>query len=129
MLWYPHDSQFGLSARSQAALPHAPAAPVAAPVRPSARSAVSLPARTPVRARPLLPGHLSANSTPWSLLLLDGHAVGNTPQLGISVTPGRHRLVFARDGFESHNAWVTVETGEYMEKTGKKLRQMRRFRE
>ena len=128
MLWYPDDSEFGLSARSQAALPAAPAAPaapVAARVRPSARSAVSPPARAPVRARPLLPGHLSANSTPWSLLLLDGRAVGNTPQLGISVTPGRHQLVFARDGFESHTTWVTVEPGATVKMTGITLRPIR----
>ena len=125
MLWYPDDSEFGLSARSQAALPHAPAAPVAAPIRPSARPPVSLPPRAPVRARPLLPGHLSANSTPWSLLSLDGHVVGNTPQLGISVTPGRHRLVFARDGFESHTTWVTVEPGATVKMTGITLRPIR----
>jgi len=122
MLWYPDDSEFGLSTRPQAALPHAPAAPVASPVRPSPRSAVSPPARAPVRARSLLPGQLSVNSTPWSVLSLDGHVVGNTPQLGIRVTPGRHQLVFARDGFESHTTWVTVQPGATVKMTGITLR-------
>jgi PEGA domain-containing protein len=119
MLWYPDDSEFGLPARPQAAPPHAPVAP---PARPSPRSAVSPPARAPRRARPLPPGQLSVNSTPWSVLWLDGHVVGNTPQLGIRVTPGRHLLVFARDGFESHSTWVTVEPSATVKMTGITLR-------
>jgi len=124
MLWYPDpdDSGFGIPARPQAAPPLAPAAPVPPPARPSARSAVSSPARAAVRARPLLPGQLSVNSTPWSVLSLDGHVVGNTPQLGIRVTPGRHQLVFARDGFESHTTWVTVQPGATVKMTGITLR-------
>jgi hypothetical protein len=125
MLWYPDDSEFGLPARAQAAQPHAPAArvaPVAPPARPSARSVVNPPARAPVRARPVLPGQLSVNSTPWSVLWVDGHVVGNTPQLGIRVTPGRHLLVFAREGFASLTTWVTVEPGATMKMTGITLR-------
>jgi PEGA domain len=126
MLWYPDDSEFGLSARPQATPSHAAAAPVASPVRTSARSPASPPVRAAVRARPLLPGQLSVNSTPWSVLSLDGHVVGNTPQLGIRVTPGRHQLVFARDGFESHTTWVTVEPGATMKMTGITLRAIAR---
>jgi len=121
MLWYPDDSEFGLSARPQAVPPHVPAAPVAPPARSSARSVVDPAARALVR-RPLPPGQLSVNSTPWSVLSLDGHVVGNTPQLGIRVTPGRHLLVFARDGFESHTTWITVEAGATVKMTGITLR-------
>jgi len=126
MLWYPDpdDSTFGLPARPQAAPPHAPAAPVAPPARPSARSAVSPPARVAMRARPLLPGQLSVNSTPWSVLSLDGHVVGNTPQLGIRVTAGRHRLVFARDGFAAETTWVTVAPGATVKITGLVLKRV-----
>jgi hypothetical protein len=42
---------------------------------------------------------------------VDGHVVGNTPQLRIRVTAGRHRLVLARDGFATHRTWVTVAPG------------------
>jgi PEGA domain-containing protein len=57
------------------------------------------------------PGYLAINSTPWAELSVDGHVVGNTPQLRIRVTAGRHRLVLARDGFATHRTWVTVAPG------------------
>jgi hypothetical protein len=41
-------------------------------------------------------------------LSVDGRVVGNTPQLSIRVTAGRHELVFAREGFETQRSWVTV---------------------
>jgi hypothetical protein len=77
-----------------------------------------------MRARPLLPGQLSVNSTPWSVLSLDGHVVGNTPQLGIRVTAGRHRLVFARDGFAAETTWVTVAPGATVKITGLVLKRV-----
>jgi len=54
------------------------------------------------------PGYLSINSSPWARVLVDGRAVGTTPQVRIRVTAGRHLLVLAREGFQTHSAWVTV---------------------
>jgi len=70
-------------------------------VRPAARRS------EPVTA----PGYLSINSSPWARVLVDGRAVGTTPQVRIRVTAGRHLLVLAREGFQTHSAWVTVPAG------------------
>jgi hypothetical protein len=64
------------------------------------------------------PGYLSINSSPWAELSLDGHVVGNTPQVKIRVTPGRHHVQLARDGFQTHSAWVNVPAGGTMRLTG-----------
>jgi len=37
-------------------------------------------------------GTLRVNSRPWSQVFIDGKLVGNTPQLGISLSPGSHKL-------------------------------------
>ena len=70
-------------------------------VRPAAR-----------RSQPVLaPGYLSINSSPWARVLVDGSALGTTPQVRIRVTAGRHLLVLSREGFRTHSAWVTVPAG------------------
>ena len=56
-------------------------------------------------------GYLSINSSPWAELSVDGHVVGNTPQVKIRVTAGRHHLLLARAGFYAHSAWVNVPAG------------------
>jgi eukaryotic-like serine/threonine-protein kinase len=70
--------------------------------------------RTPVARRAQVvkaPGYLSINSRPWAEVSVDGQVVGNTPQIKIRVTPGRHHLVLAREGFQTHSAWVVVPAG------------------
>ena len=57
------------------------------------------------------PGYLSINSSPWARVLVDGRAVGTTPQVRIRVTAGRHHLLLVREGFQSHSAWVIVPAG------------------
>ena len=57
------------------------------------------------------PGYLSINSSPWARVLVDGRAVGTTPQVRIRVTAGRHHLMLVREGFQTHTAWVTVSAG------------------
>jgi|SRR6266545_5201705 len=57
------------------------------------------------------PGYLSINSSPWARVLVDGRAVGTTPQVRIRVTAGRHHLMLVREGFQAHTAWVTVPAG------------------
>src|SRR5882724_698783 len=84
----------------------------AAPVRPEPE----LPVRVKPAARrsetvTAAPGYLSINSSPWARVLVDGRAVGTTPQVRIRVTAGRHLLVLAREGFQTHSAWVTVPAG------------------
>jgi hypothetical protein len=64
------------------------------------------------------PGYLSINSNPWAELSLDGHVVGNTPQVKIRVTPGRHHVQLVRDGFQTHSAWVNVPAGGTLRLTG-----------
>jgi hypothetical protein len=68
------------------------------------------PASPPPR-RPVGTGYLSINSSPWAEVAVDGHVVGNTPQVRIRVTPGRHHLVLVREGFQTHSAWVNVSAG------------------
>jgi hypothetical protein len=57
------------------------------------------------------PGYLSINSTPWAEVSIDGYVVGNTPQVRIRVTPGRHHVLLAREGFQPHGAWIIVPAG------------------
>jgi len=57
------------------------------------------------------PGYLSINSSPWARVLVDGRAMGTTPQVRIRVTAGRHHLILVREGFQTHTAWVTVPAG------------------
>ena len=65
-----------------------------------------------VVARPSPPaGYLSINSSPWAELSVDGRVVGTTPQVKIRLTPGRHHLLLARAGFQTHSAWVDVVAG------------------
>jgi serine/threonine-protein kinase len=111
-LWYP-DSTERVGWRSQPAA----RSPVVAPEAPVRSVRPAPPARPSVRATPL-PGFLAVNSTPWAKLSVDGRVVGNTPQLRVNVSAGRHRLVFARDGFAAETTWVTVAPGATVKVTG-----------
>jgi hypothetical protein len=78
-------------------------APAPAPLRRTTPTVVA-------RSTPA-PGFLSINSSPWARLSVDGRVVGTTPQVKIRVAAGRHHLVLAREGFQTHSAWVTVSAG------------------
>ena len=80
-----------------------PPPPVPATLRRSTATFVARPTQPP--------GFLFINSSPWAELSVDGRAVGTTPQVKIRVTPGRHHLLLAREGFQTHSAWVTVSAG------------------
>ena len=111
-VWYP-DSTERVGWRRR------PPAPVAAPVRQAIRPApVATGTRTARPSRPPPPGYVAVNSMPWAELSVDGRVVGNTPQLGIRVSAGRHRLVLARDGFAPETTWVTVAPGATVKITG-----------
>jgi hypothetical protein len=81
-------------------------APVAAFGEPEASA--NVPPRRPAPSRT---GYLAVNSTPWAELSVDGRVVGNTPQLSIQVPPGRHELVFRREGFGTERRRVSVSPG------------------
>ena len=55
---------------------------------------------------------LNVTSTPWMEVLIDGRSVGNTPQLHLQLTPGKHDVeLLNRDlGLETH-AYVYAERG------------------
>jgi len=121
-LWYPDDPNDSTGSLSRFRHPTAAPRPLAAiPDRPTPKPVVRRPAPPPPPAAPPAPGYLSINSTPWAELSVDGRVVGNTPQLGIRVTPGRHRLVLVRDGFAAETTWVTVAPGATVKNTGLRL--------
>jgi hypothetical protein len=59
------------------------------------------------------PGTLRINSRPWAQLYVDGQLVGNTPQLGLRVSPGEHSIRLVNAQFEMSKTFsVFVEPGE-----------------
>jgi serine/threonine-protein kinase len=72
---------------------------------------------------PALPGRLFVNATPWGQVYVDGELVGNTPQVGVPVAPGPHRLRVARDGFEPFEVALRVTPGQELRFTDIVLRE------
>ncbi|MGE5804054.1 MAG: PEGA domain-containing protein [Gemmatimonadota bacterium] len=120
-LWYPDElrdapgplSTFRNSARTAA--PSTPRPRAAIDDRPRPKPVVRRPAPPPP---PPPPGYLSVNSMPWAVLSVDGRVVGNTPQRAIPVSAGRHQMVLARDGFETHRTWIAVQPRDTVRITG-----------
>lgn len=54
---------------------------------------------------------LNINSIPRSNVILDGRPLGPTPKLGVSVTPGRHTVVFIMDGQRKTSSVVAMAGG------------------
>lgn len=115
-LWYPD---------SQTISVNPPALPAPSAVQPS-KVALSTRTRAAPTVRPTasVPGYLAVNATPWAELSVDGRVVGNTPQLQVRVTPGRHQLVLAREGFQAETTWVSVESGATVKITGIALKRI-----
>lgn len=65
----------------------------------------------------LAKGKLRINTRPWSQVYVDGRLVGNTPQMGIPLTPGRHRvrLVNSQFGIQK-TVTVDIPAGETVTK-------------
>ena len=42
---------------------------------------------------------LRVNSIPWSIVYVDGHAIGNTPQMSVPLASGPHRVDFVNTQF------------------------------
>lgn len=94
-------------------------APAPAPARSRPRAADPGPT-----ALPALPGRLFVNATPWGQVYVDGELIGNTPQVGVPVTPGPHRLRVTRDGFEPFEMALRVAPGQELRLTDIVLREV-----
>jgi serine/threonine-protein kinase len=53
---------------------------------------------------------LNINSIPASNVILDGRPMGTTPKIGVSVSSGRHTVVFVLEGKRASKS-VTVAAG------------------
>jgi serine/threonine-protein kinase len=73
----------------------------------------------------LSPGRLFVNATPWGQVYVDDAPVGNTPQIGLPVTPGAHRLRVVRDGFEPYEVAIRVAPGQELRITDIVLREVK----
>ena len=82
----------------------APAAPVEKPAAPVEKPAA------PVAAAGK--GSLNINSIPVSNIILDGKPLGQTPRVGVSVTPGPHTVIFVHPEHGRKAKSVTVEAGK-----------------
>ncbi len=77
-----------------AAAPTPAAAAAAAAVPTPAAAAAGAAAATPASAEATGPATLNLNSIPASNVVLDGTPIGPTPKLGVSVTSGKHTVLF-----------------------------------
>ena len=58
-------------------------------------------------------GTLRINSRPWSQVFVDGRLIGNTPQMNISLSAGRHQVTLVNPDFNiRHTISVNVVAGE-----------------
>jgi len=68
---------------------------------------------TPPPAASGAPGTLMVNTTPWSMVTVDGRLIGNTPQRSISLRPGRHVVTLVNPDFNIRQVRrVTIRSGE-----------------
>jgi len=103
------------------ALPEAtPAAAVpapAAPARPTTAAVKSAPRSEPTpAAAPAAPasgsGSINANSLPASKVLVDGRALGETPQVDIKLPAGNHTVTFIHPEHGRKSVTVSVKPGQ-----------------
>ena len=58
-------------------------------------------------------GILQVNSRPWARVLVDGRFVGHTPQLGLRVSAGKHRVQLVNEQMDMSKAFdVTIRAGQ-----------------
>jgi eukaryotic-like serine/threonine-protein kinase len=63
-------------------------------------------------------GTLSINSRPWSQVTIDGKLVGNTPQIGVQLSAGRHKVKLVNPELEMTRGFsVDIEAGKTTTKT------------
>jgi serine/threonine-protein kinase len=81
------------------------------PSRPVTRRNTTRPPVVPAPA----PARMWINTQPvWGELLLDNTVVGPVPIRDLKISPGRHRIVIRRDGFESFDTSFTAVSGQEM---------------
>jgi hypothetical protein len=85
------------------------AAPTTTPSKPVAPAVV---AEKPAPSAPSGKGTLNINSIPVSNVILDGKPLGQTPKVGVSVSPGAHTVIFVHPEHGRKAKSVTVEAGK-----------------
>jgi serine/threonine-protein kinase len=110
------------SASDAAAEPEKEEEKAAAPAPPSAPRGPAPPAKPPVEkaeapkppaAAPVAgKGTLNINSIPMSNIILDGKPLGQTPKVGVSVSPGPHTVIFVHPEHGRKAKSVNVEAGK-----------------
>ncbi len=85
------------------------------PAQVARRTTPALPPPAPRRSeRPAEPAGLSINAIPGGSVLIDGDAVGNTPQIDLRLAPGTHRLRVERDGFRPYEREIVLAPGQQL---------------
>jgi hypothetical protein len=102
---------------------HTQRAPKPAPAKHVARPAPQ-PAKQTVRVEqaPAPAAHamgtLRVNSLPWSQVFVDGKLVGNTPQMGLPLPAGHHKLKLVNEPLEMTKVFsVQIQPGQVVTKT------------
>jgi serine/threonine-protein kinase len=79
--------------------------------------------KRPAHAEPAAPaprakGTLRVNSLPWAQVFVDGKLVGNTPQMGLPLSAGRHKIKLVNPPLEMTKVVsVEIEPGQVVTKT------------
>jgi hypothetical protein len=60
---------------------------------------------------------LRVNSRPWSQVHVDGRLVGNTPQMSLRLSPGRHTVLLVNPDFGLRKQFpVQIKRGQVVTK-------------
>jgi hypothetical protein len=78
-------------------------------------TATAAPEATPTGAPTPVPGKLNISVIPWGSVSIDGKEMGLSPLSGVSLEPGKHRVVITHPEYQAFPRWVTIVAG----KTGK----------
>ncbi|MCU0672410.1 MAG: PEGA domain-containing protein [Myxococcota bacterium] len=84
-----------------------------ATMEPTTSTMVDEPVTPPTMTEAGGSGTLRINSRPWSQVFVDGRLIGNTPQMNISLSAGRHQVTLVNPDFNvRHTISVNVVAGE-----------------
>jgi serine/threonine-protein kinase len=65
---------------------------------------------------------LAVSSAPWGELFVDERHIGPTPLTNVALTPGRHEIRIAREGYEAYRQTLEVSAGQSVKLPGITLR-------
>jgi PEGA domain len=89
-----------------------PVAPKTAPAEPAASKRAATDS-APAAASGSGTGMLRVNSRPWSRVIVDGHLIGNTPQMSIPLRAGKHALNLVNPEFGiDKTVYIEIKAGE-----------------